>query len=530
MLFLCADRHATMPGMKTPLSPEKIAAACVSSARAVAVEVVQQTGSTNSDLLRRVTALTGPVLLAAESQTAGRGRAGRRWQSVDGDTLTFSLAWPFKQAPKALTGLPLAVGVALAGALASLDVPVTLKWPNDVHKDGKKLAGVLVEVATSGERTWAVIGVGLNLRVSDQLEAEIGHSVAEATWLAQMDRNRLLGVLTDHLVACCEQFALSGFASFMARWNTLHAYASEPVNITDQGKITHQGIALGVNDQGYLLLQDDQGNTRSIMVGDVSLRPSRGESVLLIDAGNTRIKWAIVDRASPTGLGNWVQTGSVLHADLSPHNPPWSAYAVQRVLISNVAGPVLQEQLERAVQSQAVRIERLVSQPLLANIKNHYQNPGRLGSDRFAAAIGAHALFPGQDLLIATCGTATTLDAVSAQGDFIGGMITPGLLIMAESLAKNTRQLPHVPDVDSFKTRFADHTEAAILSGCLAAQVGAIEFAVRRFPASGAASLQAQPPLCILSGGAAAYIAPNLLIPHQRVDNLVLIGLQVISL
>jgi len=260
--------------MKTPLFPEKIAAACAYSARAVAIEVVQQTGSTNSDLLQRIPTLTGPVLLAAESQTAGRGRAGRSWLSSQGDTLTFSLAWPFKQPQKTLMGLPLAVGVGLAEALSSLKVPVKLKWPNDVLKDGEKLAGVLVEVAMSGEHAWAVIGVGLNLRVSDEMEAHIGHSVAQATWLAQMDRNLLLGELTNHLVSNCEQFAQSGFASFAAKWNALHAYTNEHVSIIDQGKITHQGMALGVNDQGYLLLHDDQGKTSSIMVGDVSLRQS----------------------------------------------------------------------------------------------------------------------------------------------------------------------------------------------------------------------------------------------------------------
>ena len=261
-----------MPVMKMTLSPEKISAACPAQSTTVAIDVVQQTGSTNSDLLKRIFLLTTPTLLVAESQSGGRGRAGRQWISSPGDALTFSLAWPFKQAQRMLLGLPLAVGVALAEALSSLDVPVKLKWPNDVQKDGKKLAGVLVETATDGEYTWAVIGIGLNLRVSDALERQIGHGVAGATWLAQMDRNHLLGVLIEHLVPCCQRFAQSGFAPFVAKWNALHAHSGVPVSMVDQGKITHQGIALGVNDQGCLLLQDDIGKIRPIMVGDVSLR------------------------------------------------------------------------------------------------------------------------------------------------------------------------------------------------------------------------------------------------------------------
>ena len=251
--------------------------------------------------------------------------------------------------------------------------------------------------------------------------------------------------------------------------------------------------------------------------------------VLLIDAGNTRIKWAIVDPASRSPLGNWLQMGSMLHADLSVLNAPWSAYPIKRALISNVAGPALQQQLELTLQSKTVTAERLMSQSFLANIKNHYQDPGQLGTDRFATAVGAHALFPDQDLLIITCGTATTIDAVSAQGDFIGGMIAPGLLIMAESLAKNTQQLPHVQDMALFKATFAGNTNAAILSGCLAAQAGAIEFAAKRFSELTKPSTGTEQSLCILSGGAAAYISPSLLIPHKLVDNLVLIGLQVIA-
>jgi type III pantothenate kinase len=128
--------------------------------------------------------------------------------------------------------------------------------------------------------------------------------------------------------------------------------------------------------------------------------------------------------------------------------------------------------------------------------------------------------------VVATCGTATTIDAVSVDGDFIGGMILPGLGLMASSLAKNTAQLPEVALHISSLQPFADHTDAAIVSGCLAAQAGAIERAV-------AAHAQMHPEAgvsCILAGGAADLVAPHLSIAHQRVDNLVLVGLQTVAL
>ena len=254
------------------LESARIHAHCTGRAQQVVIEVVQQTGSTNTDMLARLASLTRPVLLVAEHQTAGRGRAGRSWLSGAGATLTFSLAWPFSRTPQELLGLPLAAGVELAETLNELQVPVQLKWPNDVLKNGQKLAGVLVETATPGAHTWAVIGIGLNLTMPKELEQRIGHAVAEATWLSQMDRNHLLANLLDHLVSALEQFEQSGLAGFVERWNALHGWAGQRVNLVEQGRIIRHGIATGINAQGCLMLQDEYGRLSPVMVGDVSLR------------------------------------------------------------------------------------------------------------------------------------------------------------------------------------------------------------------------------------------------------------------
>jgi len=238
----------------------------------VAVEVVRETGSTNADLLARAPHLTAPVLLVAEHQTAGRGRAGRSWLSEPGHSLTFSLAWRFAGGLRALPGLPLAVGVALAETLGRLGQPVQLKWPNDVLKDGDKLAGILVETqAMQDGAAWTVVGIGVNLVMPDALEERIGRSAAAVPWLARMDRDELMAAVLDGLADALALFAHAGFAAFAPRWNLLHAYQGRPVVILDRGAVLHEGLAAGVDDTGRLLLDTATGRV-TVVAGDVSLR------------------------------------------------------------------------------------------------------------------------------------------------------------------------------------------------------------------------------------------------------------------
>lgn len=249
------------------------AAAIAALSRAgVAVEVVAQTGSTNADLLARAGTLAAPLLLIAEHQSAGRGRAGRSWLSSPEGSLTFSLAWRFDGGPQALLGLPLAVGVALADTLGTLGQQVQLKWPNDVLKDGDKLAGILIETQSApGGGTWCVIGIGLNLLMPDEMEAQLGRSAAGMPWLARMDRDALMAVLLDGLADCLREFTARGFAAFSARWNLRHAWQGETVVLLDGGVVRHEGRAAGVDDSGRLLLDTDEGRI-TVMAGDVSLR------------------------------------------------------------------------------------------------------------------------------------------------------------------------------------------------------------------------------------------------------------------
>lgn len=251
------------------MNAERIAAL---SHAGVPVEVVPVTGSTNADLLARAAQLTDALLLVAEHQTAGRGRAGRSWLSSSENSLTFSLAWKFDGGLQQLSGLPLAVGVALGDALGRLGVQVQLKWPNDVLKDGDKLAGILIETQSlPAGGTWAVIGIGLNLIMPDEVEALLGRSAAGAPWLARMDRDVLMAALLDALAGALRLFAQQGFAAFSARWNLRHAWQGRHVLILDNGQVLQEGLAAGVDDCGRLLLDTAEGRT-AVLAGDVSLR------------------------------------------------------------------------------------------------------------------------------------------------------------------------------------------------------------------------------------------------------------------
>ena len=229
--------------------------------------------------------------------------------------------------------------------------------------------------------------------------------------------------------------------------------------------------------------------------------------ILLIDAGNTRIKWATVGRAQEsTGAPVWLHQGSVYHAEMSLLKAAWVVLPISRIVVSNVAGQQIEHDLELLLAScvAGVKPERFISTSNCAGIKNGYRQATQLGCDRFASAIGAHALFPLRALLVVTCGTATTIDAITEDGTFIGGMILPGLQLMAQSLAKNTAQLPQIAESHSLHQLFADNTHQAIASGCINAQVGAI---VRAHEAL--AGMRAHTVSCIISGGAAKFLTPQ---------------------
>lgn len=230
--------------------------------------------STNSQLLGMAQAgQAHKSVLAAEWQSGGRGRRGRAWQSAPGGGLTFSLLWRFNRPLTALSGLSLAVGVALARGLRRLGLPgVGVKWPNDILIDDGKLAGILIE--THGDMlsaATAVIGIGLNVRPPAVAPDEYRMAAMEEIAGRRFDRNELLLGLLAELDVVLKGFDQQGFAPFRAEWQSLHAWQGLPVRVLGAGQESFEGVAKGVDDTGVLIVATADG-LRAIHSGEVSLR------------------------------------------------------------------------------------------------------------------------------------------------------------------------------------------------------------------------------------------------------------------
>jgi BirA family biotin operon repressor/biotin-[acetyl-CoA-carboxylase] ligase len=242
-----------------------------------AFQVHDRLASTNSHLL--ALAQQGAVhksVVAAELQSDGRGRRGRAWQAQLGRGLTFSLLWRFQRPLTALSGLSLVVGLALARCLRRLGADtVRVKWPNDVLIGTGKLAGILIE--THGDMlssATAVIGIGLNLALTDEVAALAGVQVASLVDVVPRlpERNDLLLAILQELDADLRRFDASGFAPFADDWLSLHAFQGEQVVIHGVNGVLHQGRVSGVDADGALLIDTPEGRV-AVHSGEVSLRP-----------------------------------------------------------------------------------------------------------------------------------------------------------------------------------------------------------------------------------------------------------------
>ncbi|MCE2859747.1 MAG: biotin--[acetyl-CoA-carboxylase] ligase [Oxalobacteraceae bacterium] len=256
--------------MSTPLIADQLPRLCRAAAQTIQFEVVASTGSTNADLRERLPGLAQPVLRVAEHQTAGRGRAGRSWVDARGDNLSFSLAWHFGGEMGQVAGLSLVVGVLIAETLRASGWEAGLKWPNDVLLNSRKLGGILIETVSARPGTWAIIGVGINVHANAERDAAAGTETASLA-PSGVDRHALLASLADGLAEGLPLFDAQGLAPFVPRWQALHAYAGEAVDLIERGTLLQRGIARGIDDMGCLLLDTHAGRI-AVLAGDISLR------------------------------------------------------------------------------------------------------------------------------------------------------------------------------------------------------------------------------------------------------------------
>lgn len=240
------------------------------------VQRYEQLDSTNGRLLAMGQAgAEHKTVLTTEWQTGGRGRRGRAWLSPLGGGLAFSVLWRFNRTASDLSCLSLAVGLGLVRALRQIGLAeAQLKWPNDVLLGGRKLAGILIEL--QGDvlgPSMAVIGVGVNVRLPDELRHEIDQPVVDLVEGLGMavERNHLLVQCLKHLHAVLEHYEREGFAELRAEWEANHAFhGREARMIAAQGE-SWSGRVAGIDEAGALLLDTDAGRRR-FYSGELSLR------------------------------------------------------------------------------------------------------------------------------------------------------------------------------------------------------------------------------------------------------------------
>jgi len=240
------------------------------------LDLLDACASTSTLLLERARegAPAGSVI-ACEWQSAGRGRRGNTWQSGLGGNLTFSLLWRFAQGAAGLSGLSLAVGVAVARGLESAGIAgVQLKWPNDLLHAGRKLGGILIEVhADSPGATATVIGIGINLRLPAVLRDAIAQAVTDVASISRRvpRRNEIIAATLAELAPALDLFSAQGFAPLREEWTARHAHQGKAVALSSGDGNAIAGRAVGVADDGALLLETARGVERFVS-GELSLR------------------------------------------------------------------------------------------------------------------------------------------------------------------------------------------------------------------------------------------------------------------
>ena len=229
--------------------------------------------STNSiaKFLANHDAKEGTVLIS-EIQTNARGRLGKKWEAPEGGIWMSLILRP--QVPPARIGLiTLATGVAIAKSIRSLGVDAKIKWPNDVLIHGKKISGVLTEVnATFNEIDWIVVGIGIdsNLKLEDFSEdIRIGTTTLTEELPAKVDENELIAIFLNEFEKVYELYKDGEIETILKDWRDLADTIGKYVNITQTGGKITQGYVVGINNEGSLIIERQDGALEKIISGEL---------------------------------------------------------------------------------------------------------------------------------------------------------------------------------------------------------------------------------------------------------------------
>jgi type III pantothenate kinase len=264
-------------------------------------------------------------------------------------------------------------------------------------------------------------------------------------------------------------------------------------------------------------------------------------AVLLLDIGNSRIKWARLPAPSQRGYRRGQRFAARGAIDLERFDARGAALErllvsmgpLSRIVVCNVAGAEVERRVRALARRAGVRAPQFIrSAASAAGVRNAYAEPWRLGADRWAALIGAHFEYPGRALCLVAVGTALTIDLLDERGRHRGGSIIPGPELMIKALLERTAGIRRRagPNATQAMARaaasrglFARDTRGAVTAGALNAAAALIGESMRA-----ARELLGRSPRLILSGGGAGKVGSRLRVPYRRGDELVLRGLAVL--
>ena len=492
-------------------------------------QLKHECSSSNDEIMalaRQSADLAHKALCVAHFQTKGRGRQGRSWVNRQGECLMFSLGWAFDKPQYELGSLALVVALACRRALADIGLDVKIKWPNDLVVANDKLAGILIETARVENKTVAIIGIGINFVLPKEVENATSVQALFQTASKQgVSVKTLLNAVLAQLDALLSEYAQNGFASCVGEYDAANRDTDRPVLLLQEGRVVHEGVVKGVDAQGALRLLTDKGE-KTIVSGEISLRPdnrpaqpaaAKPERFLLLDGGNSQLKWAWVEN------GTFSEVGRAPYRDLTQLGEEWLQFADDDVKIvgcavcGSVKKAMVEEQLTRPV-------EWLSSMPQALGIRNHYRRPEEHGSDRWFNALGSRR-FTQNACVVVSCGTAITTDALTEDNHYLGGTIMPGFHLMKEAMALKTANLNRpIGKVYPFPTT----TPNAIASGMMDAVCGALMMMHGRLKDKTGGG---KPVDIIITGGGAGRVVqalPESFVHDNQVkivDNLVIHGL-----
>ncbi len=217
--------------------------------------------------------------IVAENQTAGRGRLGKNWVSVQGKGLYFSVILrPMIELDK-LASITLVIGLAVAEAIEDIvqnKIKIALKWPNDLYINGKKLGGILVEANTLSPngKSCIIAGIGINLTMNnaelENITENAATSIVIETGSCPEKRNLLLAILSK-LEKKIDNFEKYGFAPFFKYWQSRDYLINRRVTVVNTARKISVGRVVGIDEKGQMRLEDDEGRIHYVLSGDINL-------------------------------------------------------------------------------------------------------------------------------------------------------------------------------------------------------------------------------------------------------------------